>query len=172
MKKPIVHAVAALGKRTRAIGKKNRLLWHIPDDLKHFKEITTGYPVIMGRKTFESIRSMLGTPLPGRRNIVITRQDKYNEAGVWVASSINEALTLAESDRVFIIGGQQIYEQALPLIDCLHLTLIDSDEEGDTWFPPYEHLFTNEIGQTEQREYKGLRYCWIALARPGNSCTL
>ncbi len=115
------------------IGHANDLLWHISEDLKHFKTITTGHPVVMGRRTFDS----LGRPLPGRRNVVITRQDIRID-GVEVVHSLDEALRLfAPDEEVFIIGGAQIYEQALPLADRFYLTRVLHDYEGDTRFPAW-----------------------------------
>jgi dihydrofolate reductase len=126
----IIVAVA----QNNVIGDKNTLLWHISEDLKHFKTVTTGHPVVMGRKTFES----LGRPLPNRRNIVITRQQIAIE-GVEIAHSIEEALQLFRPDeQVFIIGGAQIYEQALPLCDTFYLTRVLHDYQGDTHFPAWD----------------------------------
>lgn len=139
----MVSIIAAMGKN-RAIGKNNRLLWHIPEDLKRFKRLTQGHPVIMGRKTFESILASLGKPLPGRTNIVVTHNAAWNYPGVISAPSIEEALARAtelNSGEIFIIGGAQIYEQALPFADKLYLTLIDDEKDGDSFFPPYENNF-------------------------------
>ncbi len=147
-KKPIISAIVAIGDgaiHKRVIGRKNKLLWPIPDDLKRFKELTMGHPVIMGRKTFESILSSLKKPLPGRTNIVVTRDVKWNHEGVVAANSIEDAIKKAselDTEEIFVMGGAQIYEQSLPLLNRLYVTLIDADEEGDAYFPPYEHLFT------------------------------
>src|ERR1700688_558975 len=127
MAKPTISIVAAMG-RNREIGKGNQLLWHIPGDLKRFKQLTMGHPVIMGRKTFESIVSKLGKPLPGRTNIVISRDKNWSYKGAVIAHSLEEAFSKAsntDSEEVFIGGGSQIYEQALPHVDRLYLTLID-----------------------------------------------
>ena len=167
MKKPTVSIVAALGSKTRAIGKDNQLLWHIPADMKRFKAITSGHPVIMGRKTFESILALLGKPLPERLNIVVTRQGNYDGKGVVVSPSVAAAIkeaSEADSSEIFVIGGQQIYKQALPSVDRLYLTLIDSDKNGDTWFPSYEHTFIQEI-KKEQYTYGQLHYTWLTLER-------
>lgn len=163
--------VAALG-NNRVLGLNNELLWHIPDDLKRFKQLTQGHPVIMGRKTFESIVSLLGKPLPGRTNIVITRDAQYKahvmpDAEFVVAASVNEALQYARSlvtDEVFVIGGGQIYTAALPQTDKLYLTCIDDTKDGDTFFPPYENDFTNKVFE-EVREWNGLKYTWVDLER-------
>lgn len=124
----IIVAVADNG----VIGGGNRLLWHIPDDMKRFKRLTSGHSVIMGRKTFESI----GKPLPNRRNIVISRTTNLNIQGVEVATSLEEALSMTRNDpEVFIIGGGEIYQQALPLATKLYLTRVHKEYEGDTHFP-------------------------------------
>ena len=113
------------------IGKNNRLPWKLPADLKRFKQLTMGHPVIMGRKTFESI----GKPLPGRTNIVVTHQAGFQACGALAAHSLEEALRLCENtEEVSVIGGASIYEQALPLADRIYLTLIHQDFEGDTTF--------------------------------------
>ncbi|OGF22991.1 diacylglycerol kinase [Candidatus Falkowbacteria bacterium RBG_13_39_14] len=170
--------------QNRAIGKDNKLIWHIPDDLKHFKKITFGHPVIMGRKTFESI----GKPLPDRLNIVITRDKNYEAEGCYICHSLDEALEYAESTlspfaypafmageggvkprisaphEIFIIGGGEIYRQAIPLADKLYLTIVeDSPEDADTFFPDYSE-FKNIINE-ESREYNGLRYKFAELTR-------
>lgn len=125
----IIAAVASNG----VIGDKNSLLWHIREDLQHFKALTTGHPVVMGRKTYES----LGRPLPDRRNIVITRQ-KMELKGCDVVHSLSSALTLFGPDEeVFIIGGAQIYAEALPIADRFYLTRVEHPYEGDTRFPEW-----------------------------------
>lgn len=164
-----VSIIAALSKNTRAIGHQNQLLWHISDDLKRFKELTRGHPVVMGRRTFESILSILGKPLPGRSNIVITSRPEYESRGAEVVASIEDALERARAlnnEELFIIGGQQIYEQSLPYTHRLYLTLVDSDKEGDTWFPPYEDTFTQELHREAHRTEDGISYEWLTLERP------
>ena len=168
---PRISIIAAIGEN-RVIGKGNTLLWHIPDDLKRFKSLTLGHPVIMGRKTFESIAGMLGGPLPGRPNIVVTRDTGWNYQGpslldVSVTHSLKEALEKAgelDKEEVFIIGGAQIYEQALPYADRMYLTLIDDVKEADAYFPPYEHLFTKVVSE-ESREYEESKYRWVDLEK-------
>ena len=114
------------------IGKDNQLPWHLPADLKHFKTLTTGHPIIMGRKTFESI----GKALPNRHNIVISRQSGYLAEGTSVVSSLDEAFALCEdNEEAFVIGGAQIFEHALPLANFLYLTLIHHQFKADTFFP-------------------------------------
>ncbi|MDE6046222.1 MAG: dihydrofolate reductase [Alistipes sp.] len=125
----IIVAIAENG----VIGDKNRLLWHIREDLQHFKARTTGHPVVMGRKTYES----LGRPLPGRRNVVITRQE-LTIAGCETVHSLDEALALFGPDEeIFIIGGAQIYAEALPRADRFYLTRVEHSYEGDTRFPDW-----------------------------------
>jgi dihydrofolate reductase len=168
MTRPRVSAIAALGKKTRTIGERNNVPWDIPDDLKRFKRITRGHLVITGRKTFESILSILGKPLPGRTNIVITRQTDYGADGAVVAPNVNNAIERAEEldeEEIFIIGGQQIYAQALPFIDRLYLTLVNSDKEGDTRFPAYENEFTRELEREEHETDDDLSYTWVTLER-------
>lgn len=165
-----ISSVVAIGNgkvHNRVIGNGNGLLWHIPDDLKRFKQLTLGHPVIMGRKTFESIVAILGKALPGRTNIVITRDTSWSYPDVVVAHSLEDALEKAralDTEEIFIGGGGQIYEQALPIIDRLYLTLIEDDKEGDSFFPPYEHLFTKKLSE-ETREWNGLTYRWVNLER-------
>ncbi|MFT3733976.1 MAG: dihydrofolate reductase [Rhodocyclaceae bacterium] len=124
----IVVAVADNG----VIGRDNRLLWRQREDMRHFKALTLGSPVIMGRKTWESI----GRPLPQRRNIVITRQAAYVAEGAECVSSLDEALaSCSAEDRVFVIGGGEIYQQAIPLAECIHCTYVHCAPQGDTYFP-------------------------------------
>ena len=170
MKKPRISIIAAIGTgRTCSggLGKDGKLLWHIPDDLKRFKALTYGHPVIMGRKTFESIVSMIGKPLPQRTTIVITRDTAYSYPGVTVVHSLEDALTRAretDEDEVFIGGGGEIYTAALPFVDKLYLTLVDGEKEADSYFPNYEGQFTREVYR-EDREWNGLKYHWIDLER-------
>lgn len=138
-----ISLIAAMAK-DRVIGKDNDMPWHLPADLKHFKKVTLGKPVIMGRRTFESI----GRPLPGRKNIVITRNQQWTHEGVEVVSSTELAMSLvAGVDEVMIIGGGKIYEQFLPQADILYLTFIDLDVDGDTRFPDW-----TTIGAWQQAE--------------------
>ena len=169
-KKPRISIVVALGRdgqHNRVIGKDNRLLWHIPEDLKRFKALTLGHPVIMGRRTFESILAVLKKPLPGRTNIVVTRDETWSYPDVLVAHSLEEALAKAkevDQEEIFIGGGTQIYEEALSFVDRLYLTLIDDEKEGDTFFPAYETEFTKVVSD-ESHEWNGLNYRWTTLER-------
>ncbi len=129
----MISIIVAMG-RNRVIGKDNDLIWHLPADLKHFKETTMGKPVIMGRKTFESI----GKPLPGRTNIVVTRNSQYKAKECLVAHSLEKALEMvSDKAEVFIAGGGEIYREAIPLADRMHITIIDHSFEGDTYFPEF-----------------------------------
>ena len=166
MGNPLIIIVVAIGKN-RALGKEDKLLWHIPDDLKRFKALTKGHPIILGRKTFESILGYLGKPLPERTNIVLTRDVSWSYPGVVVAHSLEEALAKARElnpTEIHIGGGAALYEQVLPQVDKLYLTLIDDEKEADSFFPPYEHLFTKKVRE-EKREHNGLIYTWIDLER-------
>lgn len=130
----MISLIVALDKN-RVIGLNNAMPWHLPGELQYFKETTMGKPIIMGRKTFESI----GRPLPGRRNIVITRNAQYDAEGIELAYSLEEAIKLAgDVEETMIIGGQQIFTESLPLADRLYITEIDYAFEGDTYFPAYE----------------------------------
>jgi dihydrofolate reductase len=149
----MISLIAAIGKNNE-LGKKNTLLWHLPADLKHFREITSLHPVIMGRKTFESI----GKPLPNRRNVVITRDLNYKkmglptQAGVELVYSLNEALDLFpnQNEEIFIIGGAEIYKQTMPIADKLYITHIKAeDKEADSFFPEIIPIVWNEISHTE-----------------------
>lgn len=115
------------------IGGENKLIWYLPDDLKRFKHLTTGHPIIMGRKTFESI----GKPLPNRISIVITRNKNWSFEGVIVVNSVEDAIQEAKqtgTDEVFVIGGAEIYKFSLPIVNKIYLTEVKGDFEGDTYF--------------------------------------
>ena len=171
VKKPRISVVVAIGKN-RELGRDGKLLWHIPDDLKRFKELTRGHPVIMGRKTFESIVGYIGGPLPERTNIVVTRDPPMIENGsqssnVVVVKSLEEALQYArsiEKEEIHIGGGAQIYEQVLPQVDKLYLTLIDAEGKADTFFPPYEGEFSKKVFE-EEHEWEGIKYRYVDLER-------
>ena len=164
---PVV-IVAAMEKRSRAIGNKNQLLWHIPDDLKRFKQLTLGYPVIMGRKTFESIVALLGKPLPGRTNIVITRDEAYAPKGAIVAHTLNEAFVFAAAERpaeIHIGGGAALYTEALPFVDRIHITLVDDESvAADTYFPDFAPQYMISKVYPEAA-HDGLKYQWVDFTR-------
>lgn len=124
--------VVAMGEKNE-IGADNQLLWHLPKDLKHFKDLTSGHPIIMGRKTYESI----GKALPNRTNIVISRKKNWFEEGILIVGSIKEAVKFAKKidENIFIIGGGNIYEQTMEIADKLEVTLVKAQLEADTFFP-------------------------------------
>lgn len=128
----MTHIIVATSKNY-VIGKDNKLLWHLPNDLKYFKAVTTGHPIVMGRKTYESI----GKPLPNRLNIVISRNQFESTENLIFTTSLEEAIAIAKikDEEIFIVGGGEIYKQALPLADKIHFTLVDTIIEGDTFFP-------------------------------------
>jgi dihydrofolate reductase len=159
----MISLIAAIQQKDRGIGFKNELLFRISDDLKRFKALTSGHPIIMGRKTFESIG---GKPLPNRTNIVVTRQD-LNQEEVVFCHSLEEAIENAKSldENIFIIGGAEIYNLALLFADRLELTLVDGDVPADTFFPEYSE-FSNTVYQEERLDEKtGLRYWWTTLSK-------
>jgi dihydrofolate reductase len=146
--------IAAIGKN-RELGFQGQLLWSLPDDLQRFKAITAGHPVIMGRKTWESLPERF-RPLPARTNIVVTRQAEYEARGAVVVSSLEEARAAAAraegAGETFVIGGGELYANALPFTNRLYLTLVDAETEADTFFPPYEQDFkiiSDEAGDGE-----------------------
>lgn len=133
--KPIISLIVAVSENN-VIGKNNQLLWHLPADLKYFKEQTLGKPVIMGRKTFDSIIKSIGKPLSNRQNIVITRKDDFSYDNVLRAKDLTQAIQLAgDVSEIMIIGGGSIYEQALPFADKIYLTRVHHIFEGDVFFP-------------------------------------
>jgi dihydrofolate reductase len=122
----------AAASENNVLGKDNKIVWHLPDDFKRFKQLTTSHYIILGRKTYES----LGKPLPNRPHIIVTRQNNYKVPGCVIANSLEEAIKLAPSDEdVFVIGGGEIYKQALPFTDKIELTRVHTQIEGDTFFP-------------------------------------
>ncbi|MFC4700542.1 type 3 dihydrofolate reductase [Glaciecola siphonariae] len=152
--------------KNRIIGKDNQMPWHLPADLKHFKSTTLGKPVIMGRKTYESI----GKALPGRQNIVISRKDSYQLNDACVVPSCEDAIAVAQktSDDVMIIGGGTIYQAFLPQATHLYLTFIDAELEGDTQFPEWETMATWQELQREAHEADDKNkypYAFVTLAR-------
>ena len=166
MTKPTIAAVVAIGKN-RELGLGNKLLWHIPDDLKRFKQLTLGHPIIMGRKTFESIVDYIGHPLPDRPNIVVTRDPEWKYEGVMTVGSVEEGIEKAkelDAGEIHIGGGAQIYQQALPYIDKLYLTIIDDSKEADAFFPEYDSQFTKKVFE-EEHEWNGIKYRWVDLER-------
>ena len=159
----IVSIIAAMD-RNRLIGNNNQLPWRLPADLAHFKRVTMGKPIIMGRKTYESI----GRPLPGRTNIVLTRSADFHAEGVVVANTLQQALDYAAiENEVMIIGGSAIYELALPRADRLYLTYVENSFEGDAWFPEVDLEQWNVIASEEHRadEKNSSDYRFVTYAR-------
>ena len=144
------------------IGINNTLPWHLPEDLAHFKRTTSGHAILMGRKTFESI----GRPLPNRRNIVITRNATWQHEGVETAGSLQEAAALAGAAPAFIIGGAQVYADALPLVDRLIITRIDQRFDCDAFFPALDSGVWQEIArESHHSEKAGLDYAFVTYQR-------
>ena len=140
----MIHAIVAIDENG-AIGRQGDLLCHLPADMRHFKEVTMGNSIIMGRKTFESFPRR---PLPGRQNIVITRDPKWAYPGVTVAHNLDEAIAAAQTDTVFIIGGAQIYELAMPRVEVLHLTRIHARwASADVFFPKLDMSQWQEVSR-------------------------
>lgn len=158
----IVSAIVATSEN-HAIGKNNQLLWHLPADLRHFKDITSGHTIIMGRKTFDSV----GKPLPNRRNIVVTRRH-IAIPGCEVVGSIDEALALCNGeDEVFIGGGAEIYKTAMHRTDRIYLTIVHQDFEADTFFPEIDKSEWKEVSHEDhQADHKNtFAYSFITLER-------
>ncbi|MFA5933523.1 MAG: dihydrofolate reductase [Microgenomates group bacterium] len=161
MSKPKISIICCIGKN-RGIGKDNQLLWHIPEDLQHFKQITEGHPVIMGRKTFESI----GRPLPNRLNIILTHNPLTGQPGVVFAFSLEEALKMAaenEKEEIFIIGGGQVYQEAISLADKLYLTVVEDSPEADTFFPDYSDF--KKVISSQKNKNKDYSFTYLELER-------
>lgn len=159
-KRPEVALIAAVAEENRVIGKDNDLPWHIPEDLERFKELTSGHPLVMGRRTFESVLHQFGGPLPNRRMIILTSGGGWDEyPDVEVYPSIPAALNRLEDEPlVYIGGGAGIYQQFLPMADRLELTLVEGTYEGDTYFPRYEHLIGWAFELTSTIERSGYRF--------------
>ena len=160
MTKSIIVAVA----ENQAIGFDNHLLWHISEDLKRFKSLTLGHHIIMGRKTFLSI----GKPLPGRVNIIITRNENFNIEGCITAKSLVEAFEIAKNDsEAFIIGGGEIYKMALPIADKIYLTRVHASYPGDTFFPEidFTEWYTESVIKGMPTNSDGPGYTFINLVR-------
>jgi dihydrofolate reductase len=147
------------------IGAAGTIPWRIPDDRRHFRNVTTGKPCIMGRKTWESLPRK---PLPGRLNIVVSRNPNYAAAGALVAETFDSALALAQverSDEISVIGGAEIYRAALPLADRIYLTEIEAAFEGDTYFPHLEETAWFEDAREENVTADGVKYAFVTLRR-------
>ena len=163
MNKPVISIVVAID-NNRLIGdsKANKMLWHIPGELKRFRQITTGHPIIMGRKTYESI----GKPLPNRTNIIITRDIEYKVDGAVVVHSLEEAIDQAkaiDNNEIFIIGGGQIFNEAISYADKIYLTIVEGEFTGNVYFPDYSQ-FSKVVFKAPQ-ESDGYRYTFYELTK-------
>ncbi len=160
----ILTSIAAVA-QNGTIGHDNELIWHLPDDLKHFKKLTKGHTIIMGRKTWESIGAK---PLPQRRHVIITRNFDYEAEGAEVVCTIDEALELAKTDdKVFIVGGGEIYKLAMPYINRMELTIVHHDFAGDTSFPEFDENQWEEVSAVrhEADERHAYPFTFVSLSR-------
>ena len=156
--------VAAIA-RGGVIGRDNTIPWRIPEDVAHFKALTTGHPVVMGRRTWCSLPDRF-RPLPDRRNVVVTRNPTWRGEGAERAGSLDEALQLIRGEpRVFVIGGAEVYEAALPVADELLLTEIDADVEGDTFFPPFDRPAFGEVSRESHVSADGTPFSFVVYRR-------
>lgn len=160
----ILSLIAAMAKN-RVIGFNNQMPWHMPADLAHFKQVTLGKPVVMGRKTYDSI----GRLLPGRRNVIISRQEKPEGFTADWLNSIEDALTLLKTEpEVMIIGGAELYRQLLPQADRLYISEFDLDVQGDAWFPDYQaagHWQISSVQEFRSDERNPADYRFLQLER-------
>ncbi len=165
VEKPIISLVVAIDSKG-GIGKNNKIPWYLPEDIKRFKDLTMGHPVIMGRKTFESILSTLKKPLPGRTNIVVTRNPDFNFDGVLVLNNIEDAIKKGkeiDSTEVFVAGGSQIFDEVADTADRLYLTVIEGDFDADTFFNKAE-LF-KKVVYKEKKQEGNYSYTFLTLEK-------
>ena len=157
----MISMICAVGK-DREIGYKNKLLWTLPGDLKHFKDVTMGHTVIMGQKTFESI----GMVLPGRKNIILSLDPNYRVADCEISNNLEEVANRYKDseDEVFIIGGASIYKQFIQFSKKLYLTLVEDSPEADAFFPDYSE-FKNKIFESGEYEENGIKYNFVELTK-------
>lgn len=162
----MIAAIAAIGATTNVLGKDNDLVWEIPEDLERFRNFTRNHPIIMGRKTWESLPAER-RPLPKRTNIVVTRQADYDAPGAVVVSSVEAAVEAAKNapgaEEIYIIGGSGIFKDAFPYTDRLYLTLVHDEAEGDVHFPDYSE-FTKVVERTEHLDHTP-PYTYLTLER-------
>lgn len=163
--KPAILSLIAAVARNGAIGRDNDLLWQDPSDQKHFRQTTMGCPVIMGRRTWDSLPARF-RPLPGRRNIVVTRNTSWQDTGAEVAHTLDEALALvADAPRAFVMGGGELYALALPHANELVLTEVDADFAADTFFPPWDRAEFDELSRETRQSDAGLTYHFVTYRR-------
>jgi dihydrofolate reductase len=157
---PEVVIIAAVAEKDRLIGRGTHLPWHIPEDLKRFKRLTLGHPLLMGRKTFESILVQFGKPLPDRRHIVLTRNPGHIEhPAAECFESVEIALAALKNETiVYISGGAAVYKTFLERADRLELTIVEGDFDGDTFFPPWQHLVGSLFELASREEHDGFRF--------------
>ncbi|HLG07091.1 MAG TPA: dihydrofolate reductase [Gaiellaceae bacterium] len=161
MKVSLVAAVARGG----VIGRKNTIPWRIPEDAQHFRTLTMGHPVVMGRRTWDSLPDRF-RPLPGRRSVVVTRNPAWHADGAERAGSLDDALRLLEgAPQVFVIGGAELYATALPLTDELLLTEVDAEVEGDTYFPEWDRTAFEETTREERVSEDGTPFAFVTYER-------
>ncbi len=159
-----ISIIAAIANH-RVIGVNNTLPWHLPEDLKRFRALTMGHHIIMGRKTYES----LGRLLPGRTTVIVSRQPGYAVEGAIVAASLSAAIAACAGDvEVFIIGGAEIYREALTLADCMYLTEIDAEFAGDAWFPEFDRTVWQEVERERFSSSEGLPCSYVNYRRCNN----
>ncbi len=159
--RPVLSLIAIVA-RNGGIGRANALLWHLSEDLRHFKRTTLGCPIIMGRKTWDSI----GRPLPGRRNIVVTRNADWAASGAEAAGDLAQALMLVkDAAKVFVIGGAQVYAAAMPLADELVLTEVDADVQADIFFPAWDRAAFTEQSRQTHTDPQGLSFSFATYRR-------
>ena len=157
---PEIVIIAAVAEKNRVIGREMDLPWHLPEDLKRFKRLTSGHPLLMGRRTYASILHQFGGPLPNRRNVVLTSKGalpEYPEAEVYPSAEAALA-ALGEEGRIFIGGGATLYAQFLRRADRMELTLVEGTYEGDTFFPPFEHLVGPVFEVAAEERHDGFRF--------------
>ena len=155
---PKIYLVAAVASNG-VIGVNGQLPWHLPEDLQHFKRITLGHPIIMGRRTWESLKK---PPLPGRENIVVTRNAGYVAPGASIATSLESALAMCAGEPVaFVIGGQKLFEESLPIAAGLVMTEIEKSYKGDTYFPEYDRSRWKETQREDHVTKDGTKYAFV-----------
>lgn len=156
-----ISLIAAIA-RNRVIGLNNTLPWHLPEDLKRFRALTTGHHIIMGRKTYESLNRLL----PDRTTVIVTRNPDYHVPGALVAASLSRAIAICDGDaEVFLIGGTELYREALQFADRLYITAIDAEFEGDAFFPEFDQAAWQEIAREQHTSLEGLRFAYLIYQR-------
>jgi len=165
MEQTLLTLIAAVA-RNGVIGKDNGLPWHLPADLRRFKQLTLGHAVIMGRKTWQSLPDKV-RPLPGRQNIIVTRNAGFAASGATVVNSLADAIAAAHGDEAFVIGGAELYGAALPLAGRLELTEIDADIDGDAWFPARRPEEWRETGRETHADGNALGFSFVRYERIG-----